>query len=583
MQIDQRNLIIAIALSLAIVLGFEFFYNMPRLERDRALRAERAASQTTSETITPAPGIPVTGATAPKAGAPAAAPKNRSPAAVMAGQPRVRIDAPDVQGSILLVSGRIDDLQLVTYRETIDPKSPAITLLSPQGTANPYFAEFGWVAGAPEMTVPGPDTLWTADRTTLTPATPVTLSWENGQGLRFELRYAIDANFMFQITQRVINKGDAPVQVHPYGLAARSGTPQTQGYYILHEGPIGVFDGRLKEPSYEDLRKAKRIDQTSTGGWIGITDKYWLVALVPDQKRSATMRFNHAFVGGEDRYQVDYLDPPATVAPGASTEVANRLFAGAKEVRLLDNYAETLGIERFDLAVDFGWFYFLTKPIFLVLDYFYRQIGNFGLAILLLTVLIKLLFFPLANKSYRAMSKMKLLQPEMEKLRERFGEDRQRLSQEMMALYKRQGANPLAGCLPVVIQIPVFFALYKVLFITIEMRHAPFYGWIQDLSVADPTSLFNLFGLLPFAVPAFLHIGAWPIIMGVTMFLQQKMNPQPPDPIQAKMFLAMPFIFTFILASFPAGLVIYWAWNNLLSILQQWVIMRQTAAHQAAK
>jgi YidC/Oxa1 family membrane protein insertase len=311
---------------------------------------------------------------------------------------------------------------------------------------------------------------------------------------------------------------------------------------------------------------------------MGITDKYWLTALVPDQKEPLEVRFSHTVRDKVDTYQVDYRGAEHVVAPGQSVTNDGRFFAGAKEVALLDHYESALGIPKFDRAIDFGWFYWITKPIFLALDFFYHVIGNFGIAILLLTVLIKAAFFPLANKSYRAMSKMKMLQPEMQKLRERFGDDKVRLNQEMMALYKRVGANPMAGCLPIVVQIPVFFSLYKVLYVTIEMRHAPFYGWIHDLSAPDPTSVVNLFGLLPFTAPAgltFLHIGAWPIIMGITMFLQQKLNPQPADPVQAKMFMILPVVFTYMLAQFPAGLVIYWAWNNLLSIAQQWVIMRQ--------
>ena len=586
MQLDQKNLIIAIVLSIAIVLGFEFFYNLPRLERQKAQEAERAATQTQTET-TPAPSAAPSTAlstTAPGAATPSApgAASAAAPAVPPSQQPRVKIDTPLVAGSIRLAGGRLDDIRLEKYRETTDPNSPPIVLLSPQGTADPYFAEFGWVAAGGNVKLPDENTVWKADRPTLTIQQPVTLSWDNGEGLRFERRYAIDDSYMITVTQKVTNSGAAPVRVLPYGLASRQGTPQTAGYYILHEGPLGVFNGTLSEYNYKDLVKKPDIETKSTGGWIGITDKYWLVALIPDQKAAVTARFKYVPVNNIDRYQVDYLGAEQTVAPGSSAEVTTRLFAGAKEVRLIDHYAEEFKIERFDLAIDWGWFRFLTRPIFVALDYFNQLLGNFGLAILLLTVIIKGLFFPLANKSYRAMSKMKLLQPEMEKLREKYGEDKQRLSQEMMGLYKKHGANPLAGCLPIAIQIPVFFSLYKDIFITIEMRHAPFYGWIHDLSSADPTSMFNLFGLLPFSPPEMWllghTLGAWPLIMGITMFLQQKLNPQPPDPVQAKVFLLMPLFFTFLLASFPAGLVIYWAWNNLLSIAQQWVIMKRMGA-----
>ena len=583
-QLDQKNLIIAIVMSIAIVLGFEFFYNLPRLEQQKAERAQEAAKQATSEVTTPAPATPgavapaapgSTPPTAPGMAAPAPAPTGVSPAQ----QPRVRIDAPHVTGSIRIAGARFDDIQLTKHRETTDSNSPPVTLLAAQGTPNPYFAEFGWVSATQGVVVPGADTVWTPDRQTLTVQQPVTFSWDNGQGLRFERRVAIDDEYMFQITQRVVNTGAAAIALHPFGLISRHGTPATAGFYILHEGPIGVLNGTLQEHSYDDLKKQKAIEKKATTGWFGLTDKYWLVALVPNSDKEKTTRFSHTGTNGGERYQVDYLEPAVSVAPGASIEVSNRFFAGAKEVRLLDRYASEFNIERFDFAVDWGWFRFLTKPIFIALDWFNRLLGNFGLAILALTVIIKLLFFPLANKSYTAMSKMKLLQPEMEKLREKYGNDRQKMSQELMGLYKKHGANPMAGCLPIIIQIPVFFALYKVLFVTIEMRHAPFYGWIRDLSAYDPTSVFNLFGLLPWGAPEVYllggTLGAWPIIMGATMFIQQRLNPQPPDPVQAKIFLLMPFFFTFLLATFPAGLVIYWAWNNVLSVAQQWVIMKR--------
>jgi YidC/Oxa1 family membrane protein insertase len=585
MQLDQKNLVIAIVLSIAIVLGFEFFYNLPRLERDKAQKAQEAAKQATSEVMTPTPAMPGATATpaapgsspptAPGMAAPAVAPTATPPAQ----QPRVKIDATHVTGSIRIAGARLDDLQLTKHRESTEPGSPPVTLLAAQGTANPYFAEFGWVAATPGIAVPNADTPWTPDRQTLTVQQPVTFSWDNGQGLRFERRVSIDDEYMFQITQRVVNTGASAVDLHPFGLVSRHGTPALAGFYILHEGPIGVLNGTLAEYSYDDLKKQKTIEKKATTGWFGLTDKYWLVALVPDAGKEKTTRFSHTGTNGSERYQVDYLEPAITIAPGAAAEATNRFFAGAKEVRLLDRYASELGIDRFDFAVDWGWFRFLTKPIFIALDWFNQLLGNFGLAILALTVVIKLLFFPLANKSYRAMSKMKLLQPEMEKLREKYGADRQKMSQELMGLYKKHGANPMAGCLPIVVQIPVFFALYKVLFVTIEMRHAPFYGWIRDLSAFDPTSLFNLFGLLPWSPPEIYLLGgtmgAWPLIMGATMFIQQKLNPQPPDPVQAKIFMLMPIFFTFLLATFPAGLVIYWAWNNVLSVAQQWVIMKR--------
>jgi YidC/Oxa1 family membrane protein insertase len=567
MEQQQRNLFIAIALSIVILLGFQFLFERPRVERQQAQQTQQTQPAQQSQSPATAPQTP---------GAPAAAPAAGREGA-LANVPRLKIQTPNIDGSMALVGGRIDDVRLVRFRETVDPKSPEIVLLSPVGSPNPYFIEQGWVPAKPGTKVPAADTRWTASAQTLTPDTPVTLTWDNGEGLKFTRVIAVDPNFMFTVTQRVENTGSEPVQLLPYALIQRTGTPRTEGFYILHEGPVGVFDGKLKEPSYADL-KTSAVEATTTGGWLGITDKYWLTALVPDQKEQVKGRFTHELRNNVDIYQADFLGPQRELAPGAFIESSSRFFAGAKEVRLLESY-ENAGVDRFADAVDWGYFFFLTKPIFHVLDFFHRLIGNFGLGILLLTVIIKIVFFPLANKSYAAMAKMKTLQPQMQELREKFGDDKARLNQEMMALYKRVGANPLAGCLPIVIQIPVFFALYKVLFVTIEMRHAPFYGWIRDLSAPDPTNIFNLFGLIPFAPPSILHIGAWPIIMGVTMYLQQKLNPQPPDPVQARMFMLLPFIFTYMLAGFAAGLVIYWAWNNLLSIAQQWLIMRK---HKAA-
>ncbi|MFO0998492.1 MAG: membrane protein insertase YidC, partial [Alphaproteobacteria bacterium] len=389
---------------------------------------------------------------------------------------------------------------------------------------------------------------------------------------------SIDENYMFTITDRVENAGPAPVSLYPFGLISRWETPATAGFYILHEGPIAVLNNQLDEPNYKDLKEDKAIKKTSgTGGWVGLTDKYWMVVLVPEKIERLEANFTYQGRNGHDKYQVDYIGTEArAVAPGESVEMHSLMFAGAKQVPLLDTYAQKYGIEKLDRAVVFRWLYFVARPLFYGLLEINKVTGNFGLAILVLTVFVKLLFFPLANKSYRSMSRMKALQPELTKLRERYAEDKQRMQQEMMALYKREKVNPASGCLPILVQIPVFFCLYEVLYVTIEMRHAPFFGWIKDLSAPDPTTLFNLFGLIAYQPPHYLMIGAWPLIMGVTMFLQQKLNPQPPDPIQARLFLMMPVIFTVILASFPSGLVIYWTWNNLLSIAQQWVIMKRT-------
>ena len=431
------------------------------------------------------------------------------------------------------------------------------------------------------MKLPGPDTVWTQQGSNaLGVDKPVTLTWDNGEGLEFRRVISIDDKYLLTVVNQVTNKSAAAVALYPFGLVRRHGTPETAGYYILHEGLIGLLANSLQEVTYASIESGKPMDFSSTGGWLGFTDKYWLTTLIPPQDAAIKAQFRHTVEGGVARYQTDFTEQPIAVPAGGTAQASTRLFAGAKEVNLLDAYAAG-GIPRFDRAIDFGWFYFLTKPIFLTLQFFYGLLGNFGLAILLLTLLVKIAFFPLANKSYSAMSKMKLLQPEMQKVRERFPDDKARQQQEMMALYKKVGANPMAGCLPIVIQIPVFFALYKVLFVTIEMRHAPFFGWIRDLAAPDPTTVFNLFGLLPFdptVVPVigpFLHLGVWPILMGITMWLQMKMNPAPADPVQQQVFAWMPLIFTFMLAGFPAGLVIYWAWNNTLSVLQQSFIMRR--------
>ena len=576
-MLENKNLVLAVLLSVAIL--FAFHYLTQTLYPARAPVAPSSQAPTTRPTQpgTPPPAaLPGSGIAPPGVGTGLAPPETvPSPAHVLAQTPRIRINTPALHGSIALVGGRIDDVTLARYRETLDPDSPEIVLLSPLGSANPYFAETGWVAAGGATEVPGPDTLWTADGDTLNSDRPVTLSWDNGHGLVFKRTFAIDDNYMFTIQQTVENRGAEPVSLLPYSLITRHGLPATSGFFILYEGPLGVFNGTLDEVSYEDVQEKGVVTRQTTGGWIGITDKYWQSIVIPDQKQPITARFVHQRTHDRDQFQVDFVGQQQTLAPGASINNESRLFAGAKVVTLIDYYEAKYGIEKFYLSIDWGWFRFLTRPVFYFLNYLHGLVGNFGVAILLLTVAIKLVFFPLANKSYKAMSQMRKLQPEMIRLKERFGDDRVRLNQEMMALYKQEKVNPASGCLPIIIQIPVFFALYKVLFVTIEMRHAPFYGWIRDLSAPDPTSVFNLFGLIPWNPPQFLMLGAWPLIMGVTMFLQQKLNPQPPDPIQAKMFAILPVVFTFMLAHFPAGLVIYWTWNNILSIVQQWVIMRR--------
>ncbi|MGH6933990.1 MAG: membrane protein insertase YidC [Dongiaceae bacterium] len=588
---QQRNLILAIVISAAIFIVYYLAYERPRMLAIQAdfdaqqLAQQQAAQQSESA----APAASDVGAETPTAGdATEVAAVTSDRASVIARTPRVAIESPRLKGSISLKGGRIDDVVLLNYRETIDPNSPNIILLSPSGAKDAYFIDIGW-SGA-DAALPDAETIWQTNGAKLTPDRPVTLTWDNGRGLKFSRILKLDDEYVITVTQRVQNSGSGPVTLFPYGRVLRVGRPPTLGFFILHEGLIGVFDGVKDEETYVNVDEATggKIEHASTGGWLGITDKYWMAAVVPDQVQAIKGTFRHTVENNIDLYQSSFIASAGLpLSPGGSVESTSHAFTGPKEVKMLARYEDavdgrTPGITGFDLAIDWGWFYFLTEPIFYLMDYIYGLVGNFGVAILVLTVIIKVLFFPLANKSYKAMSRMKLLAPEMTKLRERFAEDKQRLNQEMMALYKREKVNPAAGCLPIVVQIPVFFALYKVLFITLEMRQAPFFGWIRDLSAPDPTSILNLFGALPWGVPDLgifnlINLGVWPLIMGVTMFLQQKLNPPPPDPVQAKMFMALPFVFTFMLAGFPAGLVIYWAWNNILSICQQWIIMRQVS------
>ena len=589
---NNRNYILAIVLSILVLVGWQYFVGMPQMERQREAQRQQQTQQSQQGVPPAAPGATPGAAPAPGTAAPAA-PGASAPAAVvaqtreqvLAATPRIAIETPRLTGSINLVGARVDDLVLATYRETVAKDSANVILLSPQGSPidpvhhrQPFYAEFGFVAGAGQtIPVPNAETRWTQSGSgKLTPATPVTLTWDNGQGLTFQRIYEIDPTYMITVRDSVVNRGQAQAVLHPYGLISRHGTPQTSGYYILHEGLIGVFgDKGLQEVGYSAIETARTQAFRSRGGWLGITDKYWAAALIPDQATDTDSSFKFFQSGTLKSYQTDYLKPALTIAPGATAETTSRLFAGAKEVAVVDGYAASLSVDRFDRLIDWGWFYFITKPLFKVMDWIFLKTGNFGIAILLVTLLVKALFFPLANKSYASITMMKKVQPEMMEIRDRFADDKMKQQQELMALYKREKINPLAGCWPIVIQIPVFFALYKVLFITIEMRQAPFFGWIRDLSAPDPTSLFNLFGLLLFEVPHFLLIGIWPLIMGVTMWVQMQMNPAPTDPIQATFFKWMPILFTFMLASFPAGLVIYWAWNNTLSVLQQAVIMRR--------
>lgn len=580
---DQKRLLAAIALSIGILLTFEV-YN--RSQNPAPVAPPPAASTA----AVPLPSTPATpgGTAAPAAGTSVTA----APAAVPARM--VPVENPRVQGRISARGLMLESLILRDYRETIERNSPLVTLLAPRNTPEGYFAQWGWTAADSRTRVPDNDTDWNVSGGPLTATTPVTFTWDNGQGQVFEAVLSLDSNYMFHMQQRVRNTSAEPVQLLPWARIRRERTPQVAGFFILHEGFIAVQDGRLTEITYTDGKKEQTGPRRALGsawdneaaeGWAGLSDKYWLTALTrADDGTRLRSAFRHIQDGPVDRWQVDVAPPaPVTIAPGATDALATRLFAGAKEVRLLDDYATRLRIQDFDKAIDFGWFYFITKPFFYGLDWLFVLTGNMGIAILLFTLGLKIAFFPLANKAYKSMSRMRLLAPKMTEIRERYKEEPQKMQAEMMGLYKSEKINPASGCLPILIQIPVFFALYKVLFVTIEMRHAPFFGWILDLSAPDPTNFFNLFGLIPFDPPAFLHLPAWAIAMGLTMYFQQKLNPQPPDPIQQKIFQWMPVIFTFMLASFPAGLVIYWTWNNLLSIGQQWYIMRLDAKREASK
>lgn len=575
---ENRNFLLAAVLSMAVLLGWQYFFIEPQMEAEEAAQAERAA-QAEAAAGSSVPQVLESTPNAPAQNASGALLTGLPRDLALAQSERVTIETPLVAGSISLTGGRIDDLQLHTYHETVDPSSPEIVLFSPTNSVKPYFAEFGWTAPASAgLTLPGRDTVWSAPAgAELSVGQPVTFTYDNGEGLIFRRTVSIDENYMFTVDQSVENNTGAAITLYPYGLVSRTGIPNVEGFFILHEGLIGVMgeDEGLVEIDYDDLLEEREIKYSASNGWLGITDKYWATVIIPEQGETFDARYSESPNPRKDVFQADYLlTEGVSAAPGESGSHRARLYAGAKVVDMIDGYDDA-GVFRFELLIDWGWFYFLTKPLFIGLDYVYGIVGNFGIAILIITVLIKLAFFPLANRSYEAMSKMKKLQPDMEKLRKQYADDKMKQQQEIMELYKKEKVNPLAGCLPVVIQIPVFFALYKVLFVTIEMRHAPFYGWIQDLSAPDPTTLFNLFGLIPWDPPSFLMIGVWPLLMGITMFVQQRMNPAPADPTQQMIFTWMPVFFVFILASFPAGLVIYWAWNNLLSVLQQGVIMRR--------
>ncbi|RFD21120.1 membrane protein insertase YidC [Komagataeibacter melaceti] len=566
---DIKRFMVATLLSAVVLVGFEYF--LPQ-QNHKTVEQQAPAG---------APALP------PVADAGAAP----TPAAVAddgRSDPRVAIDADRVHGSLDLRGARLDDLVLKNYHETVKDGSPLVRVLEPRGKDQPNLVEVGWanVSGA-QVRVPDSNTLWTADHDTLTQAQPVTLSWDNGQGQVFQITVAIDHDYMFSVTQKVINHGGEAVSLYPFSRVERGYTPVETGGYLVHEGPISVIDRRLDESSYKSLRKGAvppgniAWSKSGQGGWAGITDKYWLTAVVPQQDSDVAGNYAYQSAGGDKgTYEVGFTArAPLVVAAGGEAATASHVFAGAKEVPLLEKYESSLHIPDFWKAVDFGWFAFLTRPIFTVLDWLNTMLGNFGLALMAFTLLVKALFFPLATKQFHSMGKMRQLQPKIKALRERYKDDQMALNQQMIGLYKQEGVNPASGCLPMLLQIPVFWCLYKDLYVTIEMRHAPFFGWIHDLSAFDPTNLFTLFGLIPWdpsVISPMLQLGLWPIAFGLTMFAQQRLNPAPAaDPAQQKMFQFMPIIFTFFMARQPSGLVIYYCWNNLLTMAQQTVIQRR--------
>jgi YidC/Oxa1 family membrane protein insertase len=580
---NNRNYYIAIVLSVLIVFVWQFFYMGPKMEAqqkaEQIQKVELAKQKATQKPVIiedngQIPGR-VPGQVVPGTDGQPVMVVTREQALSQAN--RVTIDTPALSGSINLTGARFDDLRLKKYRETVDKQSPIITLFNPGNTHDGYFVELGYTGGDKTATVPSMNTTWTvAGNSKLTEKTPVTLTWTNPAGITFERTISVDEHYMFTIADTVKNGSKADIPLTPYGRIVRYTIPTTPAAWVLHEGYVGVVNGTLAETTWaKDSEPVKH--EASTGGWFGMTDKYWAAAIIPQQDITFDSTFTHVPTG-QQLFQADYRELKGALRAGETKTITTRLFAGAKEVDVVDSYYDKLGIPKFNLLIDWGWFWFFTQPMFKLMDWLNKYFGNFGLAILATTVIVKTLFFPIANKQYASMAKMKKLQPKMEELKAKFGDDKMALQTATMQLYKEEKVNPLAGCWPVLLQVPVFFALYKCIYITIEMRHAPFFGWIQDLSAPDPTTLFNLFGLIPWTPPHALMLGVWPIIMGITMFLQMRMNPTPPDPTQAMIFNWMPLIFTFMLGSFPAGLVIYWAWNNSLSVLQQSIIMKRNGA-----
>ena len=570
---EQKNLFLAIGISIFIIVIFQFLF---------PTSINKSIESVENEILAPATSIDeqktnIIEIIKPKED-------------VLLVNKRINIETPSVTGSINLQGAILDDLTLSNYKVSMEEGSKNIDLLSPDGTANPYYIEFGWKALNNQSTqLPNLETIWEADSSNLTPGNSVRLSWTSSENNTFIMNFTVDENYMFSVKQEVINNSSSKLEIYPYRLIKRINTPKTINFFILHEGLISLINDELLEKGYDDLLddcsssmpiKDSFCDAKAQGGWLGFTDKYWMSVLIPDPNEPINVNYRHGN-NGRDSYRMGYVGQVFNVAPGNSISYNGKVFAGAKKLDILSQYDKSLSIERFTDSIDWGWFAFLTKPVSYAINWFYGYAGNFGLAIIAFTILMRLILFPLAHASFKSMAKMKKLQPEMQRLKETYPNDRQKMQQELMALYKREGANPVAGCLPILVQIPIFFSLYKVLFVTIEMYHAPFYGWIHDLSAPDPLGILTVFGLISWDVPgalSIINIGILPIIMGLTMWLQQKLNPAPADATQAKIFALLPFVFTFVLAGFAAGLVLYWSVNNILSIAQQWFIQRKILA-----
>jgi len=583
---DHKNIILATVLSFIILLAWGWFYEKPRIDKieaekntSQAVNNQSAKTDSSNKKSQPNSNDQVnkiendkefTGNTAENIIF-----KSREDIISQSVAQRVKINTKALHGSILLKGARFDDITLVDYFEKVpkpNQENKEVVLFSPSESKTRYFADFGWISSDKNIDLPNPNTLWTSSSKVLTADQEIILTWRNKQNIDFIIKIAIDDNYMFSIKQIVKNNSKNTITLASYGRVNRILNNIAQSNYILHEGAIGSVQGILHEKKYEDLIEEKNLSLSNTnlaGSWLGITDKYWLGAIIPDKNLDFNAKFSYENKAKNNFFSVDFIGDEVEIKEKDELKLEHNLFAGAKKVRLLDDYSHKFNLNLFDRSIDFGWFYFLTKPFFFIIDFFNKFFGNFGLAIICMTILIKLALFPMANKSYEAIAKMKTLQPKIDALRQRFKDDKIAINREMMELYKREKINPASGCLPVLIQIPVFFALYKVLFVTLDMRHAQFYGWIKDLSAPDPTSIFNLFGLLPFQVSQSFTIGIWPILMGVTMVIQHRLSPPSNDPTQAKILRFMPYVLTFVLASFPAGLVIYWTWSNLLSIVQQ--------------